>query len=425
MGNLSRAYNTAQAIGCVLSVIDADDLLDRLDDYRWTGRKGYSSDAMWNAILVKYLLHLRYVRDLIALLHANRPLRRVCGFRDTVPSESTFSRFYARLAQHQDLVDQTIATASHVISVALANDITEGKLPPKSPDPGRVIAIDSSDIPAFAAISRHRSSVDPDAAWGHRTPKNTISDPDKGELFFGYKIHALCDAYYGFPITWTILPANAHDSPQLPDLMDSMVAEYPYLPTRYVLADRGYDSLSNYRDIDSRRNVYDRRLLSVILMRNTDRNGIYSVHGRPYCLGKQEMEYVRTDKGKGHLFRCPDGGCALKTEKPWLGPCRQEHHENWQDDRLRKVGRLPRASRRWANLYKRRTVIERMFSSLKRSRLMDDCRYLGMAKTCLHVALSILTYSATMMVRVLEGDYRGMRNMALDWMTPTWTAHAA
>ena len=342
--------------------------------------QGYSSDAMWNAILVKYLLHLRYVRDLIALLHANRPLRRVCGFRDTVPSESTFSRFYARLAQHQDLVDQAIATASHVISVALADDIAEGKLPPKSPDPGRVIAIDSSDIPAFAAISRHRSSVDPEAAWGHRTPKNTISDPDKGELFFGYKIHALCDAYYGFPITWTILPANAHDSPQLPALMDSMVAEYPYLPTRYVLADRGYDSLSNYRDIDSRRNVYDRRLLSVILMRNTDRNGIYSVHGRPYCLGKQEMEYVRTDKGKGHLFRCPDGGCDLKTEKPWLAPCRQEHHENWQDDRLRKVGRLPRASRRWANLYKRRTVIERMFSSLKRSRLMGDCRYLAWRK---------------------------------------------
>ena len=62
-----------------------------------------------------------------------------------------------------------------------------------------------------------------------------------------------------------------------------------------------------------------------------------------------------------------------------------------------------------------------MFSSLKRSRLLDDCRYLGRAKTNLHVALSLLTYAGTMMVRVLEGDYDGMRDMALDWMAPHQT----
>ena len=417
MGNLSRADTTPQVIACVLACIDADDLLDRLDNYRWTGRKGYSSSAMWNASLVRYILRLRYVRDLIARLRASRPLRRICGFRDSVPSESTFSRFFARLAQHQDLVDQAYTTATHVISIAIVNDKADGKLP-QSPDPGRAIAIDSSDIPAFAA-SRHGNSVDPNAAWGHRTPKQDAPANAKGELFFGYKIHALCDAYYGFPLSWSVLPANANDSPQLPTLMDSLVSEYPYLSTRYVLADRGYDSLSNYRDIDRRHNVDDRRLLSVILMRNTDRNGLYSAHGRPYCLGKQEMEYVRTDKGKGHLFRCPDGGCHLKDESPWLGPCRQEHYENWQDDRLRKVGRFPRGSRRWARLYSHRTVIERMFSSLKRSRLMGDCRYLGMAKTRLHVALSLLTYAATMLVHVLEGDYQGMRKMAMDKLF-TW-----
>ncbi len=408
MGNLTRAFAIPQAVGCVLSVIDADDLLDRLDNYRWTGRKGYSPDAMWNAVLVRHILRLRYVRDLIAQLHSSRQLRRVCGFRDSVPSESTFSRFYARLAQHQDLVDQAFATATHVIAAALTNDKAEGKLPPKSPLPGTAIAIDSTDIPAFAD-SRRKHCTDPDAKWGHRTAKNHPTMTDKGELFFGYKVHSLCDAYYGFPLSWDILPANVNDSPRLPLLMDSMADEYPYLPTRYLLADRGYDSLSNYRDLD------DRRILSVILMRNTDRNGIYSVRGRPYCVGKQEMEYVRTDKGQGHLFRCPEGGCDLKDTAPWLGQrCPSEHYENWQEDRLRKVGRFPRSSRRWRRLYRRRPIIERMFSSLKRSRLLADCRHLGIAKTRLHVSLSMIAYAATMLVHVLEGDFQGMRNMSMN-----------
>lgn len=77
------------------------------------------------------------------------------------------------------------------------------------------------------------------------------------------------------------------------------------------------------------------------------------------------------------------------------------------------MGRFPRSSRRWRRLYRRRPIIERMFSSLKRSRLLADCQHLGIAKTRLHVSLSMIAYAATMMVHVLEGDYQGMRNMAM------------
>ena len=214
---------------------------------------------------------------------------------------------------------------------------------------------------------------------------------------------------------WTLLPANVNDSPQLPPLLDQLADEYPYLPTRYLMADRGYASLANCRDVDAHRNVDGQRILCVIMMRNTDRNGHYSVTGRPSCVGNQEMEYIRTDRGKGQLFRCPAGGCHPKDEKPWLVPCRQEHHEDWQDDRLRKIGRLPRASRRQRRLYRLRPSIQRLFSNLKRSRLMDKCRYIGMAKTHLHVALSLLTSAATMLVRLLAGDHDGRRNMELDF----------
>ena len=37
MANLPCSEPITQAVGYVITVIDADDLLDRLEEYRWTG----------------------------------------------------------------------------------------------------------------------------------------------------------------------------------------------------------------------------------------------------------------------------------------------------------------------------------------------------------------------------------------------------
>ena len=250
---------------------------------------------MCSAYVAQYVLQLTHARDLIARLRASDALRWVCGF-DTVPSESTFSRFFARLAQHQDLVNQAFIAATDSINGALMELRDAGELPPSTPAPGRAVAVDSSDIPAYAN-SRRGVTVDPNAAWGHRTPKNGAK-PIKGdgELFYGYKLHALCDAVNGHPLSWDLRPANDNYSPQLPHLLDRLDDRYPYLHTRYLMADRGCDSLANYRHLGGQ------RIWSVIMMRNTDQDELYSVSGRPLCLGNQEMEYVCTDRGQGHLF---------------------------------------------------------------------------------------------------------------------------
>ena len=74
-----------QDIAEILNGIYDETLLDRLNDYRWTGRKGYPPVAMWRAVLVKYLLRIPYARDLLAQLRASRPLRRLCGFSPNPP----------------------------------------------------------------------------------------------------------------------------------------------------------------------------------------------------------------------------------------------------------------------------------------------------------------------------------------------------
>ena len=405
-------------IGNILDELHHDELIAVLNDYRWTGRPGYAPEVMWRATLVRYLLKLRYTRDLIAQLKASRLLRRVCGLREAVPHEGTFSRFYARLAEHQDLVDAAIADVADRVGAELARLQDEGVVPEKAPAPGRMVAIDSSDIEAWGNGKRDKEKrVDREAAWGHRTAKLAV---DGEGLFYGYKLHAVCDAYYGTPLAWEVLPANMHDSPELPPLIDQVRDNHLTLPVRYVMADRGYDGMPNFQYLD------DAKILAVIQARDTDKNGLYTPKGEPKCISGQPMEYVRTERGKGHLFRCPNGGCQLKGDKPWLGQnCEQEHYEGWDGDLLRRVGRLPRASKRWKRLYKRRTTVERLFGSLKRSRLLDTHCYLGIRKVRLHVRLSLLTYTATMLGRLLDNDYAGMREMTVAMPVANWTARAA
>ena len=83
-----------------------------------------------------------------------------------------------------------------------------------------------------------------------------------------------------------------------------------------------------------------------------------------------------------------------KTPQDFPAGCDQEGRK-WELPR--RVGRLPRAGRHWRGLYQRRSIIERMFSSLKRSLLLEEHSCPGFGKVWLHVpcpcSITSLPYS--------------------------------
>ena len=87
----------------------------------------------------------------------------------------------------------------------------------------------------------------------------------------------------------------------------------------------------------------------------------------------------------------------------------------WLDpqDNLRAVGVVARASPEWKQRYARRQSIERMFGSMKRSRLLNRHQFMKRRKLETHINLSVLTYLATMLTRALAGDLDRMRRMRL------------
>ncbi len=254
-----------------------------------------------------------------------------------------------------------------------------------------IIAIDSEPL-GFRNFLRHRA--------------------DGGEEWaFGYKMHLVSDGVHGVPLGFTITPANVHDSTELPTVLRKTMGTYPWLEPAVMLADRGYDSLTNHRVLTKL------GIIPVIHIRKPTAkdglyDGIYNAEGIPTCMGGQAMEYIRTDSETGaHGFRCQPVGCPLKANG--TKAIRHCDTEIWEapDANLRVLGPLPRFTEAWKRLYRQRMSIERIYRSLKWSRGLEHHCVRGMKKIGLLVTMSALSFQATVLARLKAGDFDGMRKM--------------
>jgi hypothetical protein len=150
---------------------------------------------------------------------------RTLGFNRT-PHHDSFSAFRARLGP-QLFKEIFLEIRTRLIRVR--------------PDLADKIAIDSTNIPAYARFGKgQRKSSDPDAKWG------VCLDPKTGKKkhFFGYKLHTVLSAKYGAPIDFKVTPGKCNDSPEYPKLLQ-MLSEAK-IPFNVAIADRGYDARTNY-----------------------------------------------------------------------------------------------------------------------------------------------------------------------------------
>ena len=405
----------------------------------------YDNECMLRVTTLRMLGNREHAVDFLNDLKSSRQGHVICGIA-SAPSAATYSRFLKLLAALRDLLWQVMTVVNLRINSAVAVGRETGGFGDDAPPFGEILAIDSTDIPAYSVCrySPHidtelkrskyqehcksanpdccvRDCVDPDAQWGFRTDRNA---PNKQGRFFGYKSHTICDAYHGTDLHTIVLPANASDTKQLIPLMKQVLKMYPWLAPKYLLADKGYDSIGNFAWLDSK------GIIPIIAVRrpreDNEQNrrheveikgpsGSYiqevNVDGYPVCTGGRLMEYVGSDPERGHLFRCAKGGCRLNKRTLFPLYCEGETWVKPEGKALRVIGKIPRFTKRWKELYKLRQTVERFFSSAKRSRLLNVQKYLTMGKVNMHTAMSVLSYGTTMLARLLIGDYEHMRHM--------------
>ena len=88
------------------------------------------------------------------------------------------------------------------------------------------------------------------------------------------------------------------------------------------------------------------------------------------------------------------------------------------------MGSIHRSSIEWNGLYNMRPVIERYYSSAKRSRLLDTHKCLNLERMTLHVTMSWMTYVLSVLCHLTSGDTENMLHMPVE-LTPDYQTRKA
>jgi hypothetical protein len=163
----------AQQIADLLDSPEIVGLIAELQETRWTGRPGFPIRAMVGMTLIKSLYVISTWTRVAALVKDHAALRAVLG---DAPSVYACYRFTAKLRNNAEMVERCIGDVLGSLRDAL-------------PEMGTHVAIDASDLPAYANGQRYVSKggrlrerfSDPDASWGHCSAISTR----KGGGFYG------------------------------------------------------------------------------------------------------------------------------------------------------------------------------------------------------------------------------------------------
>ena len=194
-------YGLLKAVLDCLSACSKE-LAAKIDSAHKTGgNPGYPARQMLRLHALRYLLNERFANRFLERVNNDPHLLELCGMSNA-PSEEAFSRFKNhRLAPNQEELDQVIASVVEDCAAGIEELRGSDEVPATAPALGEILAIDATDIPAYANPNRE-IPADPDAAWGYRTTKNKSPKAEKGkkDLFFGYDADVISDAHYGLPL---------------------------------------------------------------------------------------------------------------------------------------------------------------------------------------------------------------------------------
>jgi hypothetical protein len=274
--------------------------------------------ALLGACLVKSLFALPTWTFVAALIDEHPGLQAALGGS---PSVWAMYRFSVKLRKNRPAIDACLDS--------LAAGLRE-----QHPDFGRDVAIDASDLPAWANGQRYvrdggperERFSDPDASWGHRSAVSTR----KGGGFYGYKIDLAVCTVTGLPLAWQTRTARHHESLFVADLLDAVRARG--FEPKTVAMDKGYDNTRVYGECEAR--------------------------------GVDPVVPLRGTKGKQMVVPITTGGRLFP-------------HIARHTDRFRK-------------LYAGRSAVEREFGRLKHHYALAMLRVRGAERVRLHADLAML-----------------------------------
>lgn len=383
----------AKELKAVFDNLNDENLIAALEKTRWTGRPGNPIKVMWRTLIASYVLDIPTIEGLKRRLEEPF-LAILCGIHSDagIPSRFAYYRFIKKLIAHKELIEKCMANTIEALKMQL-------------PGFGETVAVDSTNVEAYVKWFKKPIS-DKDAEWGWR--RNQKGEEEK---YPGYKVHLVADTKYAVPLIPIVTPANANDSPLMIPLLQKNKAMVKGFSPKFVLADAGYDAYENYRAVVedfgaipsiklNPRKKIKTSIANMIKILPELVNYCCDNEGNPYC--KAGVPYIfwgYDTKQKILKYRCPVAcgkqGCLTAdscSRSPYGHVIKLKLKEDY-----RRFIQIPRHTKRYRQIYNRRTSIERIFSRLKKDgdgRLVNH-RIRGLDKITLNCLLSVWVMQAT------------------------------
>jgi hypothetical protein len=393
-----------QRIQSVLDNLGDEDLMLLLEQERAGRRNRYPIRVLWNTLFAGLLLGHPTYESLRRELCRNAELRQMLGYDPMLGSEAVapgyvISRFHKLLEKHLPLVE------------AIFTNLV-GRLFEQLPAFGTNLAHDGKAIKSLMTADR-------DASCGKKT--TTDEGATLIATWFGFKIHCLSDVQTELPIAFFVTNASAAESPLLQPLLEDAIAKHPSLAQRAktLAADRGLDDGADKLALHQKHGIAPiipaRDLAKKVnkpLLAAADT--IYqSPTAEILCLHDPAnpdpakrfaaMQYNGFEKDRqANRFHCPAATLGLT--------CKNQHNcqSRTKDQGTGRVVRVPlendprlslpihQHSRRFKDLYKGRTSIERLFYRLDHLFGMETpLRSTGLTKAKIRITLAMSAMVAT------------------------------
>jgi Transposase DDE domain len=356
----------AETLSGILDSPEITRLVESLEQTRWTGRPGYPTRALIGMALAKSMYAIPTWTRTVALVREHPALAAVIAPDGEVPSHWACYRFAGKLTTHRPLLDGCIASVVRALKQ-------------RDPDLGNDVAIDASDMPAYArGVKADEPETggcsDPDASWGYRS---SISTRASG-IYFGYKLHMAACSKTDLPLAWRVETGKANESTKVAPLLDKL--HTLGIDPATCAMDKGYDHRRVYQE------CAERNVLPVVPLRNT-RDVKIGAHFPPFCK-HGDWRFAGADHKRGATkWRCPTGECTPASV--WV-----------KATRLQPL--IPRSTPRWKTLYRGRGSVEREFGRLKHEWALAPLRVRGLERVRLHADLTILAQLSSALNRSKE-----------------------
>jgi Transposase DDE domain len=373
-------HPTLSTIRDFLQTVPDQELLDGLTAARGHGRDDYPLPLLWRVVLLTIALRHHHFEDCLAELHRNPALCALLGVtqEDEIPRGWNVSRFLDVLGQEPHL------TALRAVFDQLAR-----RLGRAVPDLGRHTAGDATAL--SARPKRAARAVAEEVAQGLPQPSGGRKEytDDDGKVvkvveWFGYKLHLLVDVKHEVSLAYHVTDTKAGDNERVEALVEQAQANLPAGRIKTLAYDKAADDTAVHEALQARGIkpvIHNRAQWKEELERPLPggRYPLQLVHdesGTVFCYDtvsdppvRHRMAYIGYEADRGAVkYRCParhEGWDCPSDAKCNAGrraglqarvPCELD---------LRRFPPIPRATKRFEELYKGRTSVERVNARLK------------------------------------------------------------